>query len=289
MTKLSIQNITKTYKDTLALNDISLTLSEPKIYGLLGRNGAGKTTLINLITNKIYPTSGDILIDDESVTKDNKSLLKVYSMIEKNMYPTDLKVADIFKWTKEFRPDFDLDYAYILSKKFNLNTNKKFKQLSTGYSSIFKLITTLSSNAPIMLFDEPVLGLDANHRDLFYKELLANFIKSPKIIILSTHLIDEVANILEDIIIIKEGNIIIHESIDELLSRGYSVSGATSNVDEYISDKQVIGYDNLGGLKSAYILNNNSSTDTDLTQLGLIGLEKSQLDLQKLFIHLTNN
>lgn len=279
---IEIKNISKSFGNAEALKNVSLSFEENKIYGLLGRNGAGKTTLLNIITNRIFQDSGEVLINGKSNDTD-EALKQVYFMSEQGYYPQSMKISDIFKWTKEFYPDFDTEYAKKLAEKFELRTNKKFKELSTGYNSIFKIITALSVNVPYILLDEPVLGLDANHRELFYKTLIENYNENPKTIVISTHLIEEVANIIEDIIIIKKGEILKNESCEKLLSTGYTVTGTASRIDEFIKDKKVIGNDGIGGLKTAYILGEINGNDVP------DGIEISRLDLQKLFVQLTNS
>jgi ABC-2 type transport system ATP-binding protein len=283
MSRLEIRDITKKFGNLTALDNINLKLEENKIYGLLGRNGAGKTTLLNLITNRVFPTNGEVLVDGEYVLENDRALSKIYFMTEKNYFPEGMTVKQAFKWSSQFYPDFDPEYAASLSEKFSLRTSSKIKALSTGYTSIFKMIIALSCNAPIILLDEPVLGLDANHRDLFYKELLQSYSEKPKTIIISTHLIEEAADIIEDVIIIKEGKLIMNEPVEKVLSRGYAVTGSTSAVDRFIVGKNVLGADILGGLKCAYILG-------ELDKGGMPeGLEVSKPDLQKLFIHMTNS
>lgn len=283
MSYIEIKNITKKFGTTVALDEISLTLEENKIYGLLGRNGAGKTTLLNLMTNKLFPTEGEILVDGDNVIENDKPLSKMYYMAEKNFYPDSMTVKSAFKWGKEFYPSFDENYAETLSEKFLLKTNKKIKSLSTGYKSIFKIIIALSCNAPIILLDEPVLGLDANHRDLFYKELIKSYSENPRTIIISTHLIEEAADIIEKAIVLKNGKLIMNDTVENILSQGFCVSGSAAAVDKFISGKNVLGSDTLGGLKTVYLMEKiNQSSVPD-------GLEISKLDLQKLFIYMTNS
>ena len=282
MSVITVNDITKSFKDTIALDNFSVTFEENKIYGLLGRNGAGKSTLLNLMTNKIFPTSGEILIDGENILENDKALSKMFCMSDKNLYPESFKVKQAVKWTKEFFPKFDADYANELAEKFGLGLKKRIKGLSTGYTSIFKLILALSVNTPIVLFDEPVLGLDANHRDLFYKELIKNYSENPRTIIISTHLIEEVAGIIEDVVIIKNGKKILDDSVQNVLSKGYSVSGSGAKIDEFIKNKETIGVDSLGSLKTAHIIGDIDSNIPD-------GLEVTKLDLQKMFIQLTNS
>lgn len=287
MSTIEIRGITKVYGDTRALDNVNLTIEPNKIYGLLGRNGAGKTTLLNLITNKIFPTNGEITIDGDTVFENDKVLNKIFYMMEKNLYPDTLKVKEIFKWTKEFYPQFDLDYANSLSEKFELNTNKKIKGLSTGYTSIFKAIVALATNASILLFDEPVLGLDANHRDMLYKELISNYSMKPKTIVISTHLIEEVADILEEAIIIKKGNIITKQSVEELLTSAYTVSGQAAKVDKYLNGKEYIGEESIGAFKIATVMESNENKNVELANE--LDLEFGKVELQKLFISLTNS
>lgn len=282
MSCIEIKNLSKSFGDVQALDDVSLKFEQNKIYGLLGRNGAGKSTLLNMISSRQFPDSGQISINEASDYEKDAVQRNIYLMSEQNYYPETMKVKEIFKWSGEFYPNFDLAYAEDLAKQFNLDINKKVKGLSTGYSTIFKVIVALAVNAPYTLLDEPILGLDANHRDLFYQLLLENYEENPKTIVISTHLIEEVANMIEDIIIIKNGAILKNESCQELLSKGYTITGNASIVDQYIKDKNVIGQDVIGGLKSAYIMGdvNGSSVPSEL--------EVGKLDLQKLFMELTN-
>lgn len=286
MKTIEIKGVSKTYGSTKALDKVTITIEPNRIYGLLGRNGAGKTTLLNLMTNRIFPTEGDILIDGETVFENDKALGNMFYMTEQNLYPEDEKIIDIYKWTKEFYPSFDMEYAKGLSEKFGLDTKKKAKGLSTGYTSIFKAITALASNAGIILFDEPVLGLDANHRDMFYKELITNYGESPKTIIISTHLIDEVAAVLEEAIIIKDGKLIVKQPVEVLLSGAYTVSGEASKVEKYIQGKKCIGIETIGGFKSATVL--EAAKDKDKALAEELKLEFTKPELQKLFIGLTN-
>lgn len=279
---IEIKNISKSYGTTQALSRVNLTFESNKIYGLLGRNGAGKTTLLNIITNRIFADEGEVLVDGIPAKENDLALQKIYLMSEKNYYPLNMKVKEIFAWTKNFYPDFDMEYAKKLADIFELNITKNVKSLSTGYNSIFKVIIALSVNTPYVLLDEPVLGLDANHRDVFYRLLIEKYSNSPSTIVISTHLIEEVSTVIEDVIIIKNGSIIKNESREDLLSQGYTISGKASSVDSFIVDKNVIGIETIGGLKSAFILGsiNKETIPADL--------EVTKLDLQKLFVQLTN-
>lgn len=279
---IKVDHVSKVYGSTRALDDVSLCFEENKIYGLLGRNGAGKSTLLNIITNRIFPDGGKVTIGGLPARENDKALSQVYLMSEQTCYPESMRIREVFKWTKNFYPEFDLENAQKLAQLFGLNLQKKVKELSTGYGSIFKLIIALSLNLPFILLDEPVLGLDANHRDLFYRLLVESYSERPRTIVISTHLIEEVANVIEHVVIIKEGKIIENEATETLLARGYTISGLSAAVDAYIAGKQVLSTESLGGLKTAYLMG-------QLEKEALPeGLEATKLDLQKLFIQLTN-
>lgn len=278
---IEISNITKNYGKNRALDNVSLTLENNKIYGLLGRNGAGKTTLLNIVTNRIFADSGTITIDGEPAAENDSALGKIYLMSEKTYYPEKMRICDVFKWTAEFYPAFDAGYAAAAAEKFELNLRQYVKSLSTGFTSIFKLIIALSVNTPYVFLDEPVLGLDANNRDLFYRLLLERYGENPCTFVISTHLIEEAANVIENVIIIKKGKIIRSEPCEALLSGGYTITGPAATVDEYIRERSIIGTDSIGGLKTAYIIGRPENIPD--------GTEISGLNLQKMFIQLTNS
>lgn len=285
MSLIQIENVTRTFGKTRALDDISLSLESDCIYGLLGRNGAGKTTLINIITNKVFVDSGEVIIDGEKAEENDHAQSKIYCMTEKNVHLWTMKVRDGFRWAHEFNPGFDADYAHTLSEKFGLDTGKSIKGLSSGYNSVFKLILTLASGKPVLIFDEPVLGLDAAHRELFYRELIAYYSNRPGLIIIATHLIDEVAEILEQVIILDNGKVILAEPVESVLSLAYSVSGDTSSVDSFSDGKKVIREETIGKFKAATIFQKRVNGDND--RIRELGLEITPAGLQEVFISLT--
>lgn len=281
MNTIQIKNITKRYKGVTALDDVSLSFEFGKIYGFLGRNGAGKSTLINIIANRIFADQGEVLIDGIPAKENMGVHEKIFCMSEADLYDRDLKVKEHFKWTNRFYSDFDLEKALALSRKFELDVNKRFKALSKGYQSIFKLIVALSINVPYVIFDEPVLGLDANHRELFYSLLLKELENNERTLILATHLIEEVSNIIEEVVLIDRGKILLQKTVEELLETGYSVSGLAQEVDRYCDGRNVIGYDELGNLKVAYVLGEKAALPQGSN------LQIAAMNLQKLFVKIT--
>lgn len=278
---IELKNVSKSFGGVHALSDVSLSFGGGKIYGLLGPNGAGKTTLLNIITNRLYADSGEVTIDGESAPGRDRALGKVYMMAEQNLFPDSMKVKAALKITADFIPSFDLELAMELAEKFGLPMNKKVKALSTGYSSIIRLVLALSAGTPYVIFDEPVLGLDAQHRDMFYRLLMEHCGGGGQTVILSTHLIQEAAPLIEHAIIIKGGKILRDASAEELTGAAHTVSGPAGLVDGYIAGRQVLNTTAIGGLKTACV---EGEPDARVPA----GLEVSAMGLQDYFISLMN-
>ena len=275
---IEFQNVTKRFGDTLALDGVTLTLGEGKIYGLLGNNGAGKSTLLNVLTGRVRPDGGSVTVDGAGGDRD-EAAGKLFLVGERNFYPDDMRVKGAFDATALFYPAFDRAYAENLADQFGLKRRQKISSLSTGYGSIFRLILGLSVNTPYVLLDEPVLGLDAQHRDLFYKLLLQKYADCPSTFVISTHLIAEVADIIEHTVIIRDGRILKDAPTEELTADAHTVSGPAAAVEEYLSGKQVLSQSVLGGLKTACVQGQPERPLPD-------GLELSRVNLQDYFISL---
>ncbi len=278
---IELKNVSKSFGGVHALSDVSLSFGGGKIYGLLGPNGAGKTTLLNIITNRLYADCGEVLIDGESAPGRDRALGKVYMMAEQNLFPDSMKVKGALKITADFIPSFDLELAMELAQKFGLPMNKKVKALSTGYSSILRLVLALSAGTPYVIFDEPVLGLDAQHRDMFYRLLMEHCGGGGQTVILSTHLIQEAAPLIEHAVIIKGGRILRDASAEELTGAAHTVTGPAGLVDSYIAGRQVLNTTAIGGLKTACV---EGEPDARVPA----GLEVSAMGLQDYFISLMN-
>ena len=276
MDQLIVKNIVKKYHRQTVLDNISFTLEPAKIYGLLGRNGAGKTTLLNIMSNRIFPTSGEVKIGNEDVNNNDDLLSKIFLMSEVNLYPRHMKISQTFDLADAAYNNFDYDLANRLLKVFGLNDRMKITNLSTGQRTASKLIVALAVNADYILLDEPILGLDANHRDSFYKELVKTYQERPRTFILSTHLI-------EHVLIMDQHRIIINEDTEGLLAKAYAISGPEKMVDEYTAGLKVLKTEMMGNIKTAYLLDrlDDQRVIPDQVKIG-------HCDLQHLFIYLTN-
>lgn len=283
MSKIEVRDLTKSYGKTTALNNVSVTFKENCIYGLLGRNGAGKSTLLNIISGRTFADSGEVLIDGVNASGNDSALGKVHLMSEQLLYNPALKVKDMFRTASFYYPDFDTEYALKLCSEYELDTNRKLSKLSTGYRTIAKAVNALACGAPIVFFDEPVLGLDANHRDLFYKHVVNRYSEHPATFVISTHLIEETAGIIERAVVIQKGELLLDNDVEEVRSMGYSVSGKAADVDSFAKGRELMGEDVLGGLKTVYI--KGQLSEEELPE----GLTAEPMNLQNIFIHLTNS
>ena len=279
MREIRVDHVSKSFGKAKALDDVSLSFEHGKIHALLGRNGAGKSTLLGLIANRLVPTSGRILVDGEPAADNARALTKLYCMNDKKMYPENLRLDNLFKEMGRFYEGFDRTAAAGFAEAFGLDLRKKIGSLSTGYRSIYQL--ALSLDADYLLLDEPVLGLDANHRELFYKLLLDDYLEKQRTVIIATHLIEEVANLVEQVTIVDRGRVLLASSAEELRASGYSVSGRTADVAAYCAGMEVLDVEELGGLSVAYV-----QGKPDAARLNE-RLDVAPLNLQKLFVKLT--
>src|SRR5690625_1914519 len=278
--KIKVENLTKKYKDKYALKNVSFSLNEPKIYGLLGRNGAGKTTFMDILAGNILPTRGTISVNGKQPF-DNEQLMSSICLIkEGNNFDKELKIKNVFKIYSYFYPNWDMDLAYELAKQYELNVNLKIKALSKGMESAVSIIVGLASKAPITIFDEPYIGLDAAARKKFYNILVEEYEKEERMIIFSTHLIDEVSLLFEEVLILRDGELILQENTESLREQICAVSGPVSAVEKFITNKRLIHQEKLAGMMLAYVY-----SDQEVAKQA--GLSVEGVPIQELMIHLT--
>lgn len=288
MNKLVCSNLTKTYGSKKVINGVSLTLEPHRIYGLIGRNGAGKTTLLGLISGQNYPDSGDVTLDGEPV-KDNQELLDQIcfsrELSQILLFGRDTrKVKQLLKTAELILPYWDNEYAKRLIGEFELDEGKRIANLSKGMLSAVTIIIALASKSPITFLDEPVAGLDVFMRDKFYRLLLEEYTESERTFVVSTHIIDEAANVLEDVIIIDSGKILLTENTDELLSRHRIVSGRADDIDEFIKGYKVTHSESHG--KSKTVCVEFDDYDKFKADVSTYDFDVSKASLQKLFMNL---
>ncbi|MGW6377228.1 ABC transporter ATP-binding protein [Rhodococcus sp. NPDC055112] len=281
----SVRGVSKRFGDVTALDDISFTIEPDKIYGLLGRNGAGKTTLMQILTGQDTQTSGDVTVLGGTPFENARVLRNICFIKESQTYVDDLRVKHVLTAAGHLMPGWDREFADRLLDDFQLPLCRKVKKLSRGMKSTLGVIIGLAARAPLTLFDEPYLGLDAVARHLFYDRLLADYAEHPRTIVLSTHLIDEVSNLLEHVIVVDRGRIVVDDDADALRRRAVVATGPSESVDAFAAGGRVLHRESLGSL--ARVTVERTATEPECARLRAAGVELEPVSLQDLVIATT--
>ncbi|MFS0853339.1 ABC transporter ATP-binding protein [Microbacterium sp. 179-I 3D4 NHS] len=282
---IEVQNLTKRYKDTRALDDVSLTIEGGAIHGLLGRNGAGKTTLMSILTAQNFETSGTVRVFGQHPYENAHVLSRICFVRESQKYPDDAYPRHAFKAASLFFPNWDQALADELIAEFQLPLKQTIKKLSRGQLSAVGVIIGIASRAEITFFDEPYLGLDAVARQIFYDRLLEDYAAHPRTIILSSHLIDEVSNLIEKVIVIDNGRILLNDDTDAVRDRAVTVVGDAAAVDSWVGAREVLHRETLGRVASVTVL--GALTPAERAEVLELGLDLAPVSLQQLIVRLT--
>ena len=276
---IELKQVTKQYGQATVLKKITLAINEPGIYCLLGRNGAGKTTLLKSIAGYQNITDGTIQVDGKTIT--TSTLDTGVSYIENFAKHFNLPVRKLLRIASEVNPNYDYDFASEMMERFELDGKKKFNHLSLGMKTMVSTIICLASNKSVVLLDEPVLGFDAIMRVEFYDMLTESFQKHPRIIIVSTHIIEEIAKTIQKLIIIDKGSVRFFDTLQSVETKAFSISGLQKDVEAATQNLNVIGQDTVGGLVTRYIFDNPPEQTASL--------EIHPLSLQDFFIQMVGH
>lgn len=257
--KLVCKDIMKQYGKVKVLEGINLELEKGKIYGLIGRNGAGKTTLLSILSAQNPATAGSVTLNGEPVWENREALSHICFSREINPLRDNgggkgLKVKDYLRAAAIYMPGWDAEMARRLVEKFGLDTRKPVARLSKGMLSMITIIIALASKADYTFLDEPVAGLDVVVREQFYRILLEEFEESGRTFIVSTHIIEEAADLFEEVIIIDKGKMLLKENAQELVERAVYVSGREDAVDAAIAGLHCLHTERIGRSKGATLL-----------------------------------
>ena len=210
---LTCNNLSKSFGMKKAINNISLDIDKGKFIGLLGPNGSGKSTFIKLCNNLLTPTSGELLIGGYKPGVETK---KIVSYLPEKTYLNDwMKASQIIDFFKDFYEDFNREKAYDMLKRLNINPNDRLKTMSKGTKEKVQLILVMSREAELYLLDEPIGGVDPAARDYILDTIISNYNENATVI-LSTHLISDIEKVLDEVIFIKEGQIVLTKTVDEI-------------------------------------------------------------------------
>jgi ABC-2 type transport system ATP-binding protein len=285
--RIEVANLTLTYGDVTALDDMTFALEGGKIHGLLGRNGSGKSSLLSVMAAFRKANSGEVRIDGQPVFE-NPAVTSRIALIREggDTVEDSEKASEALRWAAYLRPNWDADYAAQLIERFQVPMDKSLGEMSRGQRSALGIVLGMASRAPLTMFDETYLGLDAPSRYAFYDEILNDYMANPRTFVVSTHLIEEVSSIFEEVLIIDKGRLLRHEETESLLSRGVAVTGAADAVDRFARGLTVIGQRQLGRTKSTMVY--GQVDDRQRLEARAAGLELEPIALQDLFVHLTD-
>lgn len=258
MSKLVCEKLTKAYGKKVVLEDLELTLESGKIYGLIGRNGAGKTTLLSIMSNQNPATHGSVMLDGEGIWENRKALDRICFSRELNItVENGLAAYTVKKYLAAaacYFAHWDGEMARRLVELFGLDIKAKLGKLSKGMLSMLTIVVALASKAEFTFLDEPVAGLDVMARDQFYKLLLEEYADSGRTFVISTHIIEEAADVMEEVIILDKGKIIRHENTQTLIGSARYVTGLADQVDGAVAGLEQHHPERMGRSKGVTVL-----------------------------------
>ena len=285
MSFLRCENLSKSYGQKVVLNELNLELESGKIYGLIGRNGAGKTTMLSIMSNQNPSSSGMVTLDGDNIWENRKALDRICFSRELNITAESGLAAYTVKRylgaAALYLPHWDKEMAAHLMQSFQLDPKAKLGKLSKGMLSMVTIIAAMASKAEFTFLDEPVAGLDVVAREQFYKLLLEEYTETGRTFVISTHIIEEAADVMEEVIILNKGKIILKENSQELIDRACYVTGLAEQVDQAVSGLECHHPESLGRSKGVTVLLKSGEEikrDYDVTV--------QPLNLQKIFVAL---
>ena len=258
MSRMVCHSITKVYGEKEVLHQVELSIESGKIYGLIGRNGAGKTTLLSIMSSQSPATSGTVTLDDAPIWENRAALDHVCFSRELNISNEsglgNYKVRDYLRAAAAYYRNWDKQMEQNLVKLFELERKKRLGKLSKGMLSMLTIVVAMASKAEFTFLDEPVAGLDVIAREQFYKLLLQEYTETGRTFLISTHIIEEAADVLEEVIILNRGQILRKENTQELVSRAYYVTGLADQVDSATAGLEVHHTEVIGRSKTVTVL-----------------------------------
>jgi ABC-2 type transport system ATP-binding protein len=278
-------DLSKRYRRTVALDHVNLQLEEGLVHGLFGHNGAGKTTLMSIATAQGFASAGRVEIFGQRPYEHAAVLERMCFIREGQNYPNDLRPVDAIKVAELFYPRWDARLAKHLTQALSIPMKGRMRRLSRGQSSAVGVTIGLASRADITFFDEPYLGLDAMARQVFYEAVQESYARDPRTIVLSSHLIDEVANLVANVVVLDHGRVLVDQEKNALLAGGSRIIGLAEPVERFVTGRDVIGRETLGPYLALTVM--GELTSQDRARMAADGLTAEPVSLQQLVIHLS--
>lgn len=280
-------NLTKKYRSLYAVNNLTVQFKENSITGLIGRNGAGKTTLLQMIAGLTTPTSGEIRVFGQNPK--NNLFVSANSVFidDQIVFPNELTLQEILKAGKMFYQNWDEDLANKLLKYFSLYPDQYHTELSKGKRSTFNMIFGLATKSALTIFDEPTTGMDYSVRQDFYRALLKDYLNHPRTIILSSHLLNEIEDILEEIVLIKNGELCLRDSVENLKEYAIGLTGNLDLLNEWTSGREIIGRKIDSSNSAHYVVKDDYSNEEKMS-MERLGIKISNVSTPDLTVLLTS-
>lgn len=210
---LVCENLSKNYGGKPALKNVNLEIQSGRIVGLLGPNGSGKTTLIKTANGLLTPSSGRILINGMAPGVETKKIVSY--LPDESFLNSWMTVKQIVKMFSDFYTDFRTELAYKMLENLGIETSARLKTLSKGNKEKVCLILVMSRNALLYILDEPIAGVDPATRDYVIRTIINNYNPEASVVI-STHLISDIEQVLDDVIFLQNGEITLTKTVDEI-------------------------------------------------------------------------
>ncbi|MFE9245754.1 ATP-binding cassette domain-containing protein [Nocardiopsis sp. NPDC006938] len=234
------------------LDGVSLHLEGGRVHGLIGPSGSGKSTLLSMIAGFVPPTRGTVLVGGRPVTPE--SLVGERVGLVRGMYPDDpVSVRDTLTFAASLRPDWCQEFAVRLMRRFGIPLDRPLSRLSHGERSAVSATLGLAARTPVTLLDECCTGMDAHMRDVFLDEVLSDLMLRPRTLVVATHLVEELGQLFDDVVMLDGGAVVFAESMDALGEHGTSVIGPSRSVDSFVSGLTVTDERELGPVKAAAV------------------------------------
>lgn len=270
-------DLVKRYGRRLALDHLTASIPANSITGIVGRNGAGKTTLLKIIAGFTQETSGDIEVFSEHPFNSLHVSANSIFIDDFLTFPDTLSLVDILEEGERFYPNWHMDLAKRLLAYFELDEQMVHNYLSKGKKSTFNAIFGLATRATLTIFDEPTTGMDASVRSDFYRALLKDYLAHPRTVLVSSHHVDEIEELLEYVLLIDQGKTKLHMDIDDLREYLIGVSGRTELLEQWVKDRDVFFRRRIGETETYLVIQNDVETK-DLEKLGFQGESISSSD-----------
>lgn len=286
MNAVECRELTRYFGRTVALNDLSFAIKKNTITGLVGPNGAGKTTLLKILCGHLRKTAGDVRVFSDDPFNSLKVSVNTVFIDDHLALPATLTIFDTLEAARLFYPNWDHRLALRLFEYFSFEPRKLHKDLSKGQKSTFNMILGLSARCALTIFDEPTVGMDTAVRRDFYRALLQDYLHHPRTIIFSSHLLGEIEDILEEILLLGEGRKCLHLPVAELRGYAVGVRGPAETVEHFIADRDLFRWERFGRDK-VFVAVRNSFSGEALQEAGAMGLEVFPIPAEDLCVYLT--